>query len=283
MAVFDEATAEAGSAGARVLEKALDAVAEGRTAIVVAHRLTQAVAADRVVVLDRGRVVETGTHAALVAAGGHYAALWAAWSAVRQDPTARSEGRTAVRTQIEQARSAIRRIPLPSRSLMLKIHRWLSLGGPGLILIISLTGAVLVFGPRSLPGPDRSLFEATSGDKGAAAMIDRLRVRFTEEDAAVDHISFPVDTGRLLPAHEGQQRATANNWPRAAKIEVKTRSWLVYSTPARPGQRPRTGRPPASSTGASGGTTSSGRTRVSSGSPVTTWPASSPSPCSPSA
>jgi ATP-binding cassette subfamily C protein len=85
VAVFDEATAEAGSAGARVLERALDAVAEGRTAIVVAHRLTQAVTADRVVVLDRGRVVETGTHAALVAAGGHYAALWAAWSAVRQE------------------------------------------------------------------------------------------------------------------------------------------------------------------------------------------------------
>lgn len=86
VAVFDEATAEAGSAGARVLEDALDAVTRDRTAIVVAHRLTQAVAADRVVVLDGGRVIETGTHEQLVAAGGRYAALWAAWSAPRRSP-----------------------------------------------------------------------------------------------------------------------------------------------------------------------------------------------------
>jgi ATP-binding cassette subfamily C protein len=81
VAVLDEATAEAGSAGARVLEAALDRIAEGRTTIVIAHRLTQAVAADRVVVLDRGRVVENGTHQQLIAAGGPYAALWTAWSA----------------------------------------------------------------------------------------------------------------------------------------------------------------------------------------------------------
>jgi ATP-binding cassette subfamily C protein len=46
---------------------------------VVAHRLTQATRADRVVVLDAGRVVEAGTHADLVAAGGRYAGLWAPW------------------------------------------------------------------------------------------------------------------------------------------------------------------------------------------------------------
>jgi ATP-binding cassette, subfamily C, bacterial len=83
VAVLDEATAEAGSAGARVLERATDAALAGRTAVVIAHRLTQAAAADRVVVLDKGRVVEVGTHADLVAAGGSYAALWAAWSGPR--------------------------------------------------------------------------------------------------------------------------------------------------------------------------------------------------------
>jgi ATP-binding cassette subfamily C protein len=48
---------------------------------VVAHRLTQAARADRVVVLAAGRVVEQGTHAELVAAGGRYADQWSAWTA----------------------------------------------------------------------------------------------------------------------------------------------------------------------------------------------------------
>ncbi|MFJ8660180.1 ABC transporter ATP-binding protein [Streptomyces sp. NPDC093795] len=86
IAILDEATADAGSAGARVLEEAAARALEGRTGLLVAHRLPQAAAADRVVVLDQGRVVETGTHEELVAAGGRYADLWAAWSASRRDP-----------------------------------------------------------------------------------------------------------------------------------------------------------------------------------------------------
>ncbi|QES52742.1 multidrug ABC transporter permease [Streptomyces venezuelae] len=90
VAILDEATADAGSAGARTLESAAVQALEGRTGLMVAHRLPQAATADRVVVLDQGRIVETGSHAELVAAGGRYAALWAAWSDSRrpQDPPA---------------------------------------------------------------------------------------------------------------------------------------------------------------------------------------------------
>ncbi|HMR47653.1 MAG TPA: ABC transporter ATP-binding protein [Arachnia sp.] len=79
--VLDEATAEAGSVGARSLERSAEAVTAGRTAIVVAHRLTQARTCDAIAVMSQGRIVELGTHDDLVAAGGHYAELWAAWSA----------------------------------------------------------------------------------------------------------------------------------------------------------------------------------------------------------
>lgn len=77
--VLDEATAEAGSLGARELDTAADAVTRGRAALVVAHRLSQAQRSDRVLVLDHGVVVEDGPHEELVAAGGRYAELWAAW------------------------------------------------------------------------------------------------------------------------------------------------------------------------------------------------------------
>lgn len=84
--VLDEATAEAGSAGARDLERAAAAALAGRTALVVAHRLTQAVTADHVIVMEHGGIVESGQHADLVTAGGSYARLWAAWAA-RADAT----------------------------------------------------------------------------------------------------------------------------------------------------------------------------------------------------
>ncbi|RXR25905.1 ABC transporter ATP-binding protein [Oerskovia turbata] len=77
--VLDEATAEVGTDGAATLDRAARAALAGRTAVVIAHRLSQARTADRVVVMESGRIVESGTHDALRQAGGRYAELWAAW------------------------------------------------------------------------------------------------------------------------------------------------------------------------------------------------------------
>lgn len=77
--IMDEATSEAGSEHAEVLEHAARAVTRGRTALVVAHRLDQAREADRIIVMEQGQIVEDGTHSELMDLGGRYASAYAQW------------------------------------------------------------------------------------------------------------------------------------------------------------------------------------------------------------
>ncbi|MCA1680115.1 MAG: ABC transporter ATP-binding protein, partial [Actinobacteria bacterium] len=73
--VLDEATSALDSETERAVQEALDRLAEGRTTIAIAHRMTTVRDADEIVVLDGGRIAERGTHDELLSAGGRYTRL----------------------------------------------------------------------------------------------------------------------------------------------------------------------------------------------------------------
>ena len=77
--VLDEATSNLDLLSETKIEAALDVLLQTRTAVLIAHRLTTAMKADRIVVVDDGRIVERGSHAELVAQGGRYAGMYATW------------------------------------------------------------------------------------------------------------------------------------------------------------------------------------------------------------
>ncbi|MCB0995635.1 MAG: ABC transporter ATP-binding protein [Acidimicrobiales bacterium] len=78
--VLDEATSNLDLRSEALIERALDTVLEGRSAIIIAHRLATAMRADRIAVVEGGDIVELGSHAELVAAGGRYAAMYETWT-----------------------------------------------------------------------------------------------------------------------------------------------------------------------------------------------------------
>jgi ATP-binding cassette subfamily B protein len=86
--ILDEATSSLDLRSEAIIERALDNVLEGRTAIIIAHRLSTAMRADRIAVVNDGRIVELGSHDELVAQGGVYAGMYATWISHMTEPAA---------------------------------------------------------------------------------------------------------------------------------------------------------------------------------------------------
>jgi ATP-binding cassette, subfamily B, heavy metal transporter len=99
--ILDEATSALDSHTEKEIQDALDEVSKNRTTLVIAHRLSTIVGADRILVLDRGRLVEQGPHAELLARGGLYASLW---NRQRQAEKAREELAEALAQEGERIR-----------------------------------------------------------------------------------------------------------------------------------------------------------------------------------
>ncbi|MCB1961330.1 MAG: ATP-binding cassette domain-containing protein, partial [Rhodocyclaceae bacterium] len=74
--IFDEATSALDSKTEKAIQAQLDRAARGRTALVIAHRLSTVAHADEILVLDQGRIIERGSHRSLLAAKGAYARMW---------------------------------------------------------------------------------------------------------------------------------------------------------------------------------------------------------------
>jgi ATP-binding cassette subfamily B protein len=77
--VLDEATSNLDLKSETMVEAALDVLLEGRTAVLIAHRLSTAMRADRIVVVGDGRLLEVGSHAELIVLGGYYAEMYDTW------------------------------------------------------------------------------------------------------------------------------------------------------------------------------------------------------------
>jgi hypothetical protein len=164
--ILDEATSAVDAQTEREIQRALDNVVQGRTTIAIAHRLSTLRKADKLVVLDQGKLAEIGTHAQLLARGGQYARLY---QAQMQSVLGTNSVQSMVHDEAPETPEALESVLLEQRELFSALT---PLGnGRGELRLVTHTGARLVHPVRCFPLTDPCVWVSLVDERGREAAV----------------------------------------------------------------------------------------------------------------